>query len=85
MTRQRSRPEQRTLTLVVSVQGKGIIGSAGTPIEHTFETAGSDNVGREIKSEIPLKNSIKRLADTLESMNPQYPPAEAGLENIIIE
>ncbi len=27
----------------------------------------------------------RTIADTLESMNPQYPAAEAGLENIIIE
>ncbi|BAZ13940.1 hypothetical protein NIES4071_57800 [Calothrix sp. NIES-4071] len=27
----------------------------------------------------------RTIADTLESMNPQYPPAEVGLENIIIE
>jgi PPK2 family polyphosphate:nucleotide phosphotransferase len=27
----------------------------------------------------------RTIADTLESVNPQYPPAEVGLENIIIE
>ncbi|BAY46851.1 polyphosphate:nucleotide phosphotransferase, PPK2 family protein [Scytonema sp. HK-05] len=26
----------------------------------------------------------RTIADTLESMNPQYPPAEAGLENIVV-
>lgn len=27
----------------------------------------------------------RTIADTLESMNPQYPPAEAGLESVVIE
>lgn len=26
----------------------------------------------------------RTIADTLEAMNPQYPPAESGLENLVV-